>query len=82
MNKKALIGFLIGLTSTTGYSYTNDPVDYWGDTKKEEPKKVEEKKKQISEKKEDLQKVMVVENKYGTMDDKTLMSLPPSNFYR
>ncbi len=77
MNKKALIGFLIGLISTTGYSYTNDPVDYWGDAKKEEPKKVEEKKKQTSEKKEDLQKVMVVENKYETMDDKTLMSLPP-----
>jgi hypothetical protein len=71
-------GFLIGLSLiSTGFSYTNDPVDYWGDTKKEEPKKVEEKKQQASEKKDELQKVMVVENKYEGMDDKTLMSLPP-----
>jgi hypothetical protein len=69
------LGFLISLSLiSTGFSYTNDPVDYWGDNKKEEPK-VEEKKQ--AEKKEDLQKVMVVENKYESMDDKTLMSLPP-----
>jgi hypothetical protein len=76
----AALGFLISLSFiSTGYSYTNDPVDYWGDAtkKKEEPKKAEEKNQQTSEKKEDLQKVMVVENKYEGMDDKTLMSLPP-----
>ena len=79
MNKKTITGFLIGLSLiSTGFSYTNDPVDYWGNSvKKEEPKKVEEKKPQANEKKEDLQKVMVVENKYESMDDKSLMSLPP-----
>ncbi|MBX0311511.1 MAG: hypothetical protein JHC31_06995 [Sulfurihydrogenibium sp.] len=75
MRSITVFGFLIGLSLiSVGYGYTNDPVDYWGDVKKE-PKKVEEKKQQ--EKKEDLQKVMVIENKYESMDDKALMSLPP-----
>ena len=75
--KATTLGFLISLSLiSAGFGYSNDPVDYWGDAKKEEPKKVEE-KKQTNEKKEDLQKVMVVENKYESMDDKTLLSLPP-----
>ncbi|MBX0311055.1 MAG: hypothetical protein JHC31_04525 [Sulfurihydrogenibium sp.] len=82
MNAKITLALLIGLTFiSTGFAYDSRPVDYWGDAKEEAPKdntKKEEKQPQSkSEKKDELQKVMVVENKYESMDDKTLMSLPP-----
>ena len=82
MNTKSAIAFLLGLTFTSSaFAYDQKPVDYWGDNKDEVLKNNDKKEEKITqdkaEKKDDLQKVMVVENKYESMDDKTLMSLPP-----
>ena len=81
MNTKSAIAFLLGLTFTSSvFAYDQKPVDYWGDNKDEVLKNNDKKEEKITQdkaEKDDLQKVMVVENKYESMDDKTLMSLPP-----
>jgi hypothetical protein len=89
MKTKTTLSFLIGLAIvSTGLAYDSRPVDYWGDFKEDVSKENNIKKKEDSAKKEERspqskseeknepQKVMVVENKYESMDDKTLMSLP------